>query len=149
MDLGIGRRELTQLQRSLACPAPEEGCALLLGERRGSSPRGPERVWRLRRIWPCLNVWEPANERRRRFAIDPREQLLAQRWSRQRGLAVLGAAHSHPETAPIPSATDRDLCFSPCLMLILGRSAGGGSQLACWWLSERRTARRLMWKMED
>jgi len=158
VDLRIGGRELTQLRRFLSCVAPEEGCALLLGDRRnggsaagvaaGSADRKPQ-VWRLRRIWPCLNVWEPAGERRRRFAIDPREQLLAQRWSRQRGLEVLGAAHSHPQTSPLPSVTDRALCFTPGLMLILGRSPGGGSQLGCWWLSERGTARRLMWKMED
>jgi proteasome lid subunit RPN8/RPN11 len=158
VDLRIGGRELTQLWRFLSCVAPEEGCALLLGDRRSGgtaagvaagSADGKPQVWRLRRIWPCLNVWEPAGERRRRFAIDPREQLLAQRWSRQRGLEVLGAAHSHPQTPPLPSVTDRALCFTPGLMLILGRSPGGSSQLGCWWLSERGSARRLMWKMED
>jgi proteasome lid subunit RPN8/RPN11 len=157
VDLRIGGRELTQLRRILTCVAPEEGCALLLGDRRGggaqraaaASAAGQPRLWHLRRIWPCLNVWQPAGERRRRFAIDPREQLLAQRWARLRGLEVLGAAHSHPQTPPWPSPTDRALCFSPGLMLILGRDQGGGPQLGCWWLSERGTARRLMWKMED
>ena len=149
MDLRIGARELTQLQRFLDCVDPEEGCALLLGERQGRSPAGPARVWWLRRIWPCLNVWQPAAERQRRFAIDPREQLLAQRWARQRQLQVLGAAHSHPASAPLPSVTDRALCYSPSLMLILGRDAAGSPRLGCWWLSDRGTLRRLMWKMED
>lgn len=129
-----------QLARILATPAPEEGCALLVGER---SPG--ERVWRLSGLWPCLNVWPQEDQRLRRFAIDPREQLLAQRWCRARGLAVLGHAHSHPEGAPEPSATDRRLCVTPDLMLIQG--ACGKQRL--WWLADSDSVpRRLPWRME-
>ena len=58
-----------------------------------------ETHWQVERIWPCLNGWQPMGERSRRFAIDPREQLLAQKWGRARALTVLGAAHSHPASA--------------------------------------------------
>ncbi len=86
-ELRLGRQALTVLEAVLAAAAPDEGCALLLGR------RDP---WRILHVWPCLNVWEPAAERRRRFALDPREQLQAQKWARARGLEVLGSAHSHP-----------------------------------------------------
>ena len=125
--------------------APEEGCALLLG---GRDP------WCVRRIWPCLNIWDPPAERRRRFALDPREQLLAQKWARSRGLMVLGSAHSHPLSEPVPSALDRSLAFTPTLMLILGQGGQGGPEgesrrLACWWLPEHGSPRRLAWRMVD
>jgi proteasome lid subunit RPN8/RPN11 len=129
------------LCRLLARAAPEEGCALLLGERR--DPRG---VWRLARLWPCLNVWPRPAERPRRFAIDPREQLLAQRWSRERGLEVLGHAHSHPGSAPVPSAADRRLCVTPALMLIQGAD---GEQRIWWLAAEAAPPQPLPWTMED
>ena len=119
---------------------PEEGCALLLGTRQPSG-------WVLQHIWPCCNVWQPgiaalpeaAGEsiecspppsRCNRFALDPREQLLAQRWARQRGFEVIGTAHSHPQGDAIPSRCDRDWLRIPSLMLIQGADL----RLRAWWL---------------
>lgn len=132
---------LTALAAVLRCAAPEEGCCLLLGSRQA---RGAEQRWQLQRLWPCLNVWLPPQERARRFAIDPREQLVAQRWARQRGLELLGAAHSHPAGAAEPSPTDRALTCAPALMVILGRRG----EAQAWWLEEGETQpRRLPWRM--
>ncbi len=148
-ELGLGRQALTVLEAVLLAVAPEEGCALLLGR------RDP---WRVEQVWPCLNVWEPSPERRRRFALDPREQLQAQKWARARGLTVLGSAHSHPLSMPVPSALDLSLAFAPTLMLILGqddgpaRSADTGGEprsLACWWLPEHGPPWPLAWRMDD
>ncbi|KEF41933.1 MAG: hypothetical protein ER33_08705 [Cyanobium sp. CACIAM 14] len=139
-ELRIDRQALTVLEAVLAAAAPEEGCALLLGH------RDP---WRVRLVWPCLNVWEPSAERGRRFALDPREQLQAQKWARARGQRVLGAAHSHPMSEPVPSALDRSLAFRPTLMLILGQPPGAPRGLACWWLPEQGGPRRLAWRMDD
>ncbi|MFQ6538911.1 MULTISPECIES: M67 family metallopeptidase [Aphanothece] len=127
----------------MTCAAPEEGCALLLGRR--GSPHGAAVPWHGQRIWPCLNTWPEPAERRRRFAIDPREQLLAQKWARQRGLAVLGAAHSHPSGQAVPSPTDCALTLAPALMLIL--AADG--DLAAWWLDDTdRQPQPLPWRMD-
>nr|WP_256438963.1 M67 family metallopeptidase [Synechococcus sp. CCY 9618] len=135
------------MEAVLQAAAPREGCALLLGR------RDP---WRIAQVWPCLNVWDPPAERIRRFALDPREQLQAQKWARARGLEVLGSAHSHPATEPLPSALDCALAFGPTLMLIQGRpvdgaiaAAGAGPELACWWLPEQGPPRPLAWRMDD
>jgi proteasome lid subunit RPN8/RPN11 len=117
---------LIVLERVLLAAAPEEGCALLLGQQRGTTLL-------LQRIWPCCNRWEPAAERPRRFQLDPREQLLAQRWARDRHLQVIGAAHSHPQSAAVPSSTDLELAFCPTLMLI-GSGLGRGPQAFGAWL---------------
>jgi proteasome lid subunit RPN8/RPN11 len=42
----------------------------------------------------------------RRYELDPKEHIDARRAARQRGLEVLGFYHSHPRSAPEPSATD-------------------------------------------
>jgi [CysO sulfur-carrier protein]-S-L-cysteine hydrolase len=120
---------LIVLERTLLAAAPEEGCALLLGTQQ-------HRTLMLQWIWPCLNQWQPAAERTRRFQLDPREQLLAQRWSRKRGLTVLGAAHSHPCSAAVPSATDLELCLGPMLMLIRTGRAEGMEALGAWWIPD-------------
>ncbi len=155
-ELRIDRQALTVLRRILAAAFPCEGCALLLG-RRQAGDGGP--LWRLERIWPCLNVWEPARERTRRFQLDPREQLLAQKWARARSLEVLGAAHSHPCGEPTPSPSDRALTLGPTLMLILGGSETGDpadGPLGCWWLEDHgggdagtSRVRPLPWRMDD
>ena len=125
----IGRHCLIVLERTLLAAAPDEGCALLLGSRQGQTLV-------IEHIWPCCNRWQPAAERRRRFLLDPREQLLAQRWARGRHCQVLGAAHSHPESPPRPSASDRRLCLGPTLMLIRSGLPLLPQPLRAWWLPE-------------
>jgi len=159
LEIRIGRQALTLIDRLLDAAAPEEGCALLLGTRR-SGPRNSLARWHLQQVWPTTNVWEPAVERLSRFRIDPREQLLAQKWARAHGLEVLGSLHSHPASPPIPSATDRGKAFAPTLMLIRGVATGepppgdadgaaARAVLCCWWLDLEAPPRLLQWRMED
>jgi proteasome lid subunit RPN8/RPN11 len=126
------------LDRVLLTAAPLEGCALLLGKHQ-------QRDLLLQRIWPCCNRWEPAEEQHQRFRLDPREQLLAQRWGRAHGLQVIGSAHSHPSSGAVPSTTDLQLCCGPTLMLIRsgrpgampeGRGVEGASRLRAWWIPD-------------
>ena len=112
----------------LLAAAPQEGCALLLGQRQGTSLL-------LQRIWPCCNSWQPPEERQHRFLLDPREQLLAQRWARERQLQVLGAAHSHPSSNAVPSASDLALSCGPALMLIRS-GLPVAAPLRAWWLPD-------------
>ena len=41
-----------------------------------------------------------------RYSIDPADHFKAIRAARADGLEVIGAYHSHPASAPVPSATD-------------------------------------------
>ena len=149
--LSVDRHALTVLGRVFDAALPAEGCALLLGT------TGPS--WHLRQVWPCLNVWPRPAERPRRFSLDPREQLLAQRWARQRGLVVLGAGHSHPRSAPVPSAVDCALTVAPALLLIAGQGGTGtgtgtGWSWDSWWLPASEPGdppdapQRLPWTMD-
>ena len=78
---------------------------------------------------------QPVHDRRSRFLVDPREQLAAQRWARDRHQRCLGVAHSHPASAPVPSPQDRRLGQTESLMLILSASLG----LRAWWLHGDRS----------
>lgn len=120
---------LTLLDHTFGARSPDEGCALLLG------PVPMQSRWLVNTVWPCCNVWWPPAERTSCFAVDPMEQLAAQRWGRGRGLQVLAVAHSHPAAAAIPSDKDRRLGLSDGLMLITDRD---GSPLAWWLDGERR-----------
>ena len=146
--LRIDRDQLTLLEAVLNAQTPSESCALLLGPWIGASPRpptaslGPSADLRVEAIWPCLNVWNPPSERPCRFAVDPREQLMAQKWGRQRGWQLIGSAHSHPGGAPVPSPLDRTLAVAPTLMLIAGTageqppcSGPAARSIRAWWLT--------------
>lgn len=120
---------LIVLERTLLAASPNEGCALLIGQRHAEALV-------VQGIWPCCNRWEPASERQRHFQLDPREQLLAQRWVRERGLRVLGAAHSHPSSPAVPSLRDRTCSLGPTLMLIRSGLTDDPQPLRAWWLPE-------------
>jgi proteasome lid subunit RPN8/RPN11 len=71
--------------------APRECCGLLIG-------KGESVVRSVR----ARNLDVKAT----RYLIDPEDHFAAIRSARADGLEVIGAYHSHPSSAPIPSATD-------------------------------------------
>jgi proteasome lid subunit RPN8/RPN11 len=70
---------------------PRECCGLLVGV--------PGRVVLARR---AANLSADPN----RFLIDPKDHIKALREGRVNGTEVVGFYHSHPHSAPVPSATD-------------------------------------------
>jgi len=56
-----------------------------------------------------------------RFLIDPKDHIQARRDARAAGLDVIGFYHSHPHSAPAPSATDvAEASYPNHLYLIVG-----------------------------
>lgn len=86
--------------------APDECCGLLLG-----APGA------LVEAVPTANV---ADEPRRRYRIDPRDHLRILHAARARGLDIVGAYHSHPRSAAVPSETDGAEAFTNFVFLIVG-----------------------------
>jgi proteasome lid subunit RPN8/RPN11 len=77
--------------------APEECCGLLLG--------------RSAEVAEAVRAPNVASDPVRRFQIDPAAHFAAIRRARALGLEVMGAYHSHPRGAPVPSETDRTEAF--------------------------------------
>lgn len=86
--------------------APEECCGLLVGQ-------GGRIVAAVR----TRNLGQPATTR---FLIDPKDHIDGRREARKRGLDVIGFYHSHPRSAPVPSAVDvADAAYPEHLYLIV------------------------------
>jgi desampylase len=90
--------------------APDECCGLLIGA-------GDD----VTAAWPAQNI---AASPQVRYEVDPRDHVAAVRHARAQGLSVVGAFHSHPRTAPLPSPTDRAEALTSFLYLIAGREPG-------------------------
>lgn len=103
----ISARALAALRAHCARAAPEEACGLLVGADGA-----------IARAEPAENV---AENRLRRFEVDPRLLLRLHRELRGGPQALLGVYHSHPSGRPEPSATDLALALDPELVwLIVG-----------------------------
>lgn len=89
--------------------APEECCGLLVG-------RGD-------RVLASRRARNSSSDPRRRFLIEPEDQFEAIRFARRAGLEVIGAYHSHPASAPVPSPTDLREA-DPTLLHVIVRPAG-------------------------
>jgi proteasome lid subunit RPN8/RPN11 len=87
---------------------PEECCGLLLGT--------PER------IDASVRARNIADDRRRRYCVDPQDHFSAIRRARTLGVEVVGAYHSHPVSSAVPSETDRAEAFESFVFLIVARS---------------------------
>jgi proteasome lid subunit RPN8/RPN11 len=77
---------------------PRECCGIMLGR----ETEGDKRQVTL--AIACRNAYE--GDQSDRFALDPREQVAAERRAREEGLEVLGFFHSHPDHGMYFSATD-------------------------------------------
>lgn len=85
--------------------APREACGLLVGVGR-----------RVVRVVPTANAADSDS----RYAIPPEEHFAVLRQARLDGLDVLGAYHSHPRSAAVPSPSDTADAFPHFDFLIIG-----------------------------
>ncbi len=142
---------LKVLQKTLLAASPNEGCALILGESKNSESV-KRKTCIIKLIWPCCNIWQPSifnlkepstsqlendltkTSKQIRFALDPREQIVAQRWARTNNLSILGSAHSHPQGEAVPSLLDESWNFSEGLMAIVD----GRGMVRTWWMAKTK-----------
>ncbi len=85
---------------------PHECCGLLLGA--------------ASRIVRAVAARNTATSPATRYTIDPADHFVAIREARASGLEVIGAYHSHPRSAPRPSATDLTEAFGEFIYVIVG-----------------------------
>ncbi len=126
-----------QCQRLARDCYPHEACGLLLASDLTVSGRQDpgEKVLRITGFLPARNT-APESILRRSYQIDPRFLLNAQRTCRERGLAIAGIFHTHPDHPPVPSPTDLQEAWPVYVYMILHvRAAEFGSFMA-WRLDE-------------
>ena len=146
------------LSRYLKAPKPAEGCAILIGHKKSSGINNKNNFWEIKHIWNCRNIWGLSESRlcdqnthrfhnqkiipistKNRFEIDAKDQIAAQKWSRENDFEVLCCAHSHPEGENIPSKIDLSLHKSPGLMVI----SNNDGNLKAWWIKNKFSFHRV------
>lgn len=95
--------------------APRECCGLLIGT-----------AERIVEVAPARNEAERATE----YRVAPEDHFAAVRRARVRGLAVVGAYHSHPASPPEPSPRDLADAWPDFLYVIVSLAPGGTPQEA-------------------
>lgn len=106
---------------------PHECCGALLGD--------GERVIATH---PLPNVTTEGP--RRRFRIDDKDYLAAERQATARGLSLLGFYHSHPDHPAVPSQYDLDHAWPTFVYPIVSIVGGEAVALRAWRLRDDRTA---------
>ena len=112
LDVVIIPREATveMIDHARAC-APNEACGLVAGL-----------DGEVTRVYALSNM-DGAPDR---FTLDPAEHFAAVQDAEANGWAIAGAFHSHPSSAPVPSASDLDGGSDPgWVNLIVGVEDGG------------------------
>jgi proteasome lid subunit RPN8/RPN11 len=110
--------------RHAAAHYPEECCGILLGD--------PAE----RRVVMAFAAGNTAEERRRRYVIEPLDIVRADKLGREKGLEIIGFYHSHPDHPAAPSRTDHELAWPDYMYVIAGVTAGAPGELRAWQLVE-------------
>lgn len=130
---------------------PEECCGLLLG--RSLSPDQDHPTDRqVIEIRETRNAWGAEAEaslaelsphsghqsltKSRRYWIDPREMLDAQRYARDRQLDIIGVYHSHPDHPATPSECDRAAAWHHYSYMIVSVQHGRVKHVLSWTLDD-------------
>ncbi|WP_396611931.1 desampylase [Haloferax sp. S1W] len=95
---------------------PEEVCGVLVGDRTTDS------------VSASLPVSNVADEPRVAYELDPAETVAAFDEAEDAGDEVVGFYHSHPDSAPVPSATDREQASWPGYVYRRSRPSASGSR---------------------
>lgn len=113
---------LEAVGRDLEAAYPAEGCGVLLGEASGDERRVLRRV-------PADNRVSGRNDR---YVVDPGvlRELLEE--EDRGGPRVVGFYHSHPDAAPEPSETDRELAWPWYAYLIVPVRGGRAGEGRAW-----------------
>lgn len=72
----------------------------------------------------------------RSFSIAPQVMLAVQKEARERGLAIVGIYHSHPEHPAIPSEFDRAIAWPEYSYLIVSVPQGRAGDCFSWALDD-------------
>lgn len=102
LEPDVRERVLAHAREGADDDPPREVCGVLAGRRIEDATPPAEAVEAVRRV---PNV---AESPRTTYELDPEETLRTVEAVESDGLDVLGFYHSHPESDPVPSETDRE-----------------------------------------
>lgn len=145
----VSAEDLDIIRNSAEETYPEECCGLLLG-------RIEDEIKTVVEVWKTKNNWnqqaddfagisgleELESSQYDRFSIAPEVLLQAQKESRERGLAIVGVYHSHPNGIAVPSEFDRAIAWQEYSYIIVSVEQGKAKDIHSWTLDEQHQFRR-------
>ncbi len=125
----LGRALRSRIEALAVAAYPDEACGLLIGSWEDAATRVVE-------VAPARNLARDAP--RRRYEVDPVDQLAAEERARALGLAVVGVWHSHPDHPAEPSERDRAEAWEGYSYAIVPVAEGAAGELRSWRLDGAR-----------
>lgn len=107
---------------------PEECCGFFFGK------NGDQKV--VSTAYPVDNRNE--TNRKRRFEIDPKDYMAAEKYAVDQNVDLLGVYHSHPDHPALPSETDRSQALPWFSYIIISVKEGNAQDTRSWVLNETR-----------
>lgn len=107
---------------------PEECCGFFFGK------NGDQKV--VSTAYPVDNRNE--TNRKRRFEIDPKDYMAAEKYAVDQNVDLLGVYHSHPDHPALPSETDRSQALPWFSYIIISVKEGNAQDTRSWVLNEIR-----------
>lgn len=143
MTLHLTVEHLQAIRAHAECTYPHECCGLLLGTQRRT---GVEVNRAVVELWSAQNTWNAEAAEltespltltsTRRYWIDPKDILAAQRYARNHQFDIIGVYHSHPDHSAVPSECDRTLAWAGYSYIIVSVLQGSAQDLLSWSLNE-------------
>lgn len=128
VKLKIPRDLMTEIQSHVEASYPEEAVGLLLG-------KFNELERHVRTVLPLSNQFAPG-QRERRYQIEAKEMLDAERLADQLGQQILGVFHSHPDHPARPSQFDVEMAVPWYFYLITTVREGRAEESRAWKLEQ-------------
>ncbi|MGD8864251.1 MAG: M67 family metallopeptidase [Anaerolineales bacterium] len=132
MTIRLSPDVYTDIRQHLENVYPEEGAGFLLGREQGDL-----RI--VEAALPQPNEFQ-IDKRRRRYMIEPRDMMAAERYADERGYAIIGIFHSHPDHPPEPSSFDLEWSLPWFSYIITSVRNGKAGISRCWRLNNDRTS---------
>ncbi|OGO70576.1 MAG: hypothetical protein A2Z37_15425 [Chloroflexi bacterium RBG_19FT_COMBO_62_14] len=132
MTILLSSAILDDLHKHAESHYPDEGAGMVLGD-------GELETRRATRLLHRTNNFE-LESRRRRYSIDPKEFLEAEREAEELGLDIIGIFHSHPDHPARPSDFDLEWAMPWYSYIITSVSRGKAVESRAWRLSDDRSS---------
>lgn len=139
MHIMISGEALNTMQRDAVDAYPYECCGFMYGP--GDEPRD------ITLAKPAKNTRE--ENRERRFEIDAKDYMAAEKFADNNQLLLLGVYHSHPDHPAIPSEYDLRQALPFFSYTILSVRKGRLHDLKSWRLNDERRFEEEILKEQD
>lgn len=127
MEIKIDAELQEKMQTIAEAAYPNEACGFFVGTDQGN-------IRLISDVWEAENVSD--ENKKRRFTINPKDYLEAEKRAMKEGIVLQGIFHSHPDHPAIPSEHDLKAAVPFFSYIIISVQGGKTDHTRSWILSE-------------